>query len=71
MAAALHAALGVRPQLRFVERGKDAVAEEAPAPAESMSEFEDAQPIEGGEHDPFELVKKGLGAEVVEERGAG
>ena len=71
LAEALHAALGVRPQLRFVERGKDAVAEEAtPHAVDSIAEFEDAQPIEGGEHDPFELVKKGLGAEVVEERGA-
>ena len=72
LADAIHAALGIRPQLRFVQRGKDAEPEDAAAPAtESMSEFEDAQPIEGGEHDPFELVKKGLGAEVVEERGAG
>ena len=72
LADAIHAALGIRPQLRFVERGKDAVPEDAATPpTESMSDFEDAQPIEGGEHDPFELVKKGLGAEVVEERGAG
>ena len=69
---ALHAALGIRPQLRFVERGKDAVVDDpTPAGSESIADFEDAQPIEGGEHDPFELVKKGLGAEVVEERGAG
>ena len=72
LADALHAALGIRPQLRFVERGKDAGADDvAPAASESIADFEDAQPIEGGEHDPFELVKKGLGAEVVEERGAG
>ena len=72
LADAIHAALGIRPQLRFVERGKDSAPEDAAAPAtESMSDLEDAQPIEGGEHDPFELVKKGLGAEVVEERGAG
>ncbi len=70
---ALFAALGIRPQLRFVERGKEAVPSEPVQSGGShdISEIEDAQPIEGGEHDPFELVKKGLGAEVVEERGAG
>jgi DNA polymerase-3 subunit gamma/tau len=81
LADALHAALGVRPQLRFVQRGQDADpsatssgeggGDGSGAPGESIADLEDAEPIEGGEHDPFELVKKGLGAEVVEERGAG
>lgn len=71
LADAIHSALGVRPQLLFVERGKDVAAEAAPSAGESIADLEDAEPIEGGEHDPFELVKKGLGAEVVEERGAG
>jgi hypothetical protein len=72
LADAVHAALGVKPQLRFVERGKEAAPFEGPPPTESenIADFVDAEPIEGGEHDPFELVKKGLGAEVVEERGA-
>ena len=70
---ALYSALGVRPMVRFVERGQDpaaagpAVVEDEPQIADAA----DAEPIEGGEHDPLELVKKGLGAEVVEERGAG
>ncbi|MDP9067776.1 MAG: DNA polymerase III subunit gamma/tau [Actinomycetota bacterium] len=74
LASAVYAALGIRPQLRFVERGKDpAVAPADPAAdgSDEIEDYADAQPIEGGEHDPLELVKKGLGAEVVEERGAG
>ena len=70
----LYAALGVRPTVRFVERGQDpASAELASREAEppSAADVADAEPIEGGEHDPLELVKKGLGAEIVEERGAG
>jgi DNA polymerase III subunit gamma/tau len=73
LAGAVHDALGVRPQLTFVERGKDVppAEETSPIENETAAVLEDAQPIEGGEHDPLELVKKGLGAEVVEERGAG
>jgi DNA polymerase III subunit gamma/tau len=73
LAGAVHDALGVRPQLMFVERGKDVapVEETSPIENETVAVLEDAQPIEGGDHDPLELVKKGLGAEIVEERGAG
>ena len=74
LAGAIHAALGIKPVLRFAERGQDAApvpaTPEADPASENIGDFEDAQPIEGGEHDPLELVKKGLGAEVVEERGA-
>lgn len=74
LAGAIHAALGIRPVLRFVERGQGAApvsaAPEADPVTEHIEDFADAEPIEGGEHDPLELVKKGLGAEVVEERGA-
>ena len=75
LAGAIHAALGIKPVLRFVERGQEATPVAATTPgadaaAEHIEDFEDAEPIEGGEHDPLELVKKGLGAEVVEERGA-
>lgn len=40
----------------------------APEPAEEMVDISETKPVLGGEHDPVELVKKGLGAEVVEER---
>ena len=74
LAGAVHAVLGIKPQLRFVERGKDAEparVQEQPAPADAIADYAEAESIEGSEHDPLELVKKGLGAEVVEERGAG
>jgi len=72
---AIHAALGISPQLTFVERGgaaapaqPEAVAEPAPEP--DIGEIADAAPIEATEHDPVELVKRGLGAEIVEEKEA-
>ena len=74
LAGAIHAVLGVKPQLRFVERGKDAepvAVQEQPETAETIADYAEAEPVEGTDHDPLELVKKGLGAEVVEERGAG
>jgi DNA polymerase-3 subunit gamma/tau len=91
LGAAVFAALGIKPSLKFVERGgaPEAVVEEsanteaqAPptasvadpveTPAEGeMVDIEDTTPVEGSEHDPVELVKRGLGAEVVEERTAG
>lgn len=40
----------------------------AAEPAEEMVDISETKPVLGGEHDPVELVKKGLGAEVVEER---
>ena len=71
---AIHAALGVAPQLRFVERGGDAAPIEpdtpatAPEPEPDISDIADAAPIEATDQDPVELVKRGLGAEIVEER---
>ena len=71
---AIHAALGVAPQLRFVERGGDAAPIEpdtpgtAPEPEPDISDITDAAPIEATDQDPVELVKRGLGAEIVEER---
>ncbi|MDQ3981140.1 MAG: hypothetical protein M3271_00490, partial [Actinomycetota bacterium] len=66
LADALHAALGVRPPLRFVTRG----AHSEPAPAESAAgeDLADATPVDPAEHDPVELIKKGFRAEVVEDR---
>jgi hypothetical protein len=78
LAEALHSALGIRPALSFVARGSgptepgDAVQRPAAQPAapaeDEVTDIEDTSPVEGGRHDPIELVKKGLGAEVVEER---
>jgi len=62
VADALHAALGVRPELRFNARGAEAKAEPV---EEHIGVVEDAQPVTA---DPVELVRKGLGAEVVEEK---
>jgi DNA polymerase III subunit gamma/tau len=60
---ALHTALGIRPKLSFVAQGA------APTPSPESSE-ESVELTEGEvkEDDPIELVKKGLAAEVVEER---
>ena len=74
LAGAVHAVLGLKPQLRFVERGKDAepvAVQQEQEDTETIAEYAEAEPVEGTDHDPLELVKKGLGAEVVEERGAG
>lgn len=77
LADALHATLGVRPALDYVARGSGAPAgtEDVPAPAASSSPadgdevvaIEETTPIEGTEHDAVELIKRDLGAEVVEE----
>ena len=85
LATALFASLGIKPTLKFVERGgapEEAVGgEDAGAPAAAVQtqqveeddevDIEDTKPLEGSDHDPVELVKRGLGAEVVEERTAG
>ena len=64
LADALHAALGVRPEIRFAARG--AVPEAAPDETiESVGAAEDAVPVND---DPIELVRRGLGAEVIEEK---
>lgn len=62
VADALHAALGVRPEIRFNARGAEAKAE---AIEEHIGVVEDAKPVTA---DPVELIRKGLGAEVVEEK---
>jgi DNA polymerase-3 subunit gamma/tau len=81
LADALFASLGVRPSLTFAARGsevsagvEDTASESAgtsPKPAASevaeIADYETAVPVEQS-HDPIELIKKGLGAEVVEER---
>jgi DNA polymerase-3 subunit gamma/tau len=60
---ALHAALGIRPPLAFAARGSE------PAAPEKQAE-DDVHDLEASStpHDPVELVVRGLGAEVVEER---
>jgi DNA polymerase-3 subunit gamma/tau len=64
LAEALYSALGIGPRLEFVER------DSTPAPAPAVEEVADlATSTEvSAEHDPIELVKRGLGAEVVEEK---
>ncbi|MDQ3952559.1 MAG: hypothetical protein M3279_06310, partial [Actinomycetota bacterium] len=68
LADALHAALGVRPPLRFVTRGSHAEAAPAAAAAPESDELADATAADAPEHDPVELIKKGFAAEVVEDR---
>jgi DNA polymerase-3 subunit gamma/tau len=58
---ALHASLGIRPRLAFVIQG----GEPHPASEEDEHDVADAS---ADDRDPVELVKEGLGAEVVEER---
>jgi DNA polymerase-3 subunit gamma/tau len=65
LAESVHAALGIRPGLRFAARPP---AGAAPA-QEEAADYADAVPV-AEVHDPVELVKKGFGAEVVEEREA-
>ena len=67
LADALHAALGVRPDLSFSARGAGSVPEPAKNDLPDISEAD----VAGStvvQDDPIELVRKGLGAEVVEEK---
>ena len=69
LADAIHAALGVRPALRFSARG----TEEGDAGGSDDHEKEavsidETTPATDADQDAVELVKKGLGAEIVEER---
>jgi DNA polymerase III subunit gamma/tau len=66
LAEALHAALGIKPGLAFIQRDVAAPAE-VPA-AEDATDLAPAATDEDADHDPVELVKRGLGAEVVEEK---
>ena len=65
---ALHASLGIKPQVSFVAVG----SRQAPPVSEdedsSVVDISDTAPAEA-DHDPIELLKKGLGAEVVESHG--
>jgi DNA polymerase III gamma/tau subunit len=66
LADALFASLGIRPKVSFTPQGerlKDAKSDEK----EEKVDYADATPVR--DEDPVELVKRGLGAEVVEERG--
>jgi DNA polymerase III subunit gamma/tau len=65
LADALHAALGVRPQLFFVARGQVAPEPEKDDLPDIGEAVATATVVQD---DPIELVRKGLGAEVVEEK---
>jgi hypothetical protein len=65
---ALHASLGIKPRVSFVAVG----SKQGPAVAEededsTVVDISDTAPAEA-DHDPIELLKKGLGAEVVDDR---
>jgi len=74
---ALYAALGLKPFLRFAERGAQPLDSEAgsqssgEASSDSESDdggsYADAAEATDVDHDPVELLKKGLDAEVVRE----
>ena len=76
-ADALHAALGVRPQIAFVARG-EVVTGAADEPSSSPSSGSTGpsaggfvgEPLSDIEEDPIELVKKGFAAQVVEEKSS-
>jgi hypothetical protein len=63
---ALHAALGIRPSLTFVARGSDPSASDRPAEDDHTHDL--TETTTSPTHDPVELIVRGLGAEVVEER---
>jgi DNA polymerase-3 subunit gamma/tau len=67
LAEALHAALGIKPGLAFMQRDLSAPVDALPTP-EAVPDYATAAAEETVEHDPVELVKRGLGAEVVEEK---
>ena len=76
MADALYAALGLKPFLRFAERGAEPLDSETgsqsggetPSGSEAEGDsYADAAEAVDVDHDPVELVKKGLDAEVVRE----
>jgi DNA polymerase-3 subunit gamma/tau len=81
--AALQASLGIKPTVGFVARGSGAPppaessaagpssdANQVPAatPQDEEVQVEDTVALEDSAHDPVELIKQGLGGEVVEER---
>jgi DNA polymerase-3 subunit gamma/tau len=72
---ALYAALGLKPFLRFAERGAEPLdseagsqqSDEASSGSESGGSYADAAEAVDVDHDPVELLKKDLDAEVVRE----
>jgi DNA polymerase-3 subunit gamma/tau len=74
---ALYAALGLKPFLRFAERGAEPLDSEAGSQtsdeassgseSETSGSYADAAEAVDVDHDPVELLKKGLDAEVVRE----
>ncbi len=76
LAGAIRAALGIEPKLLFAERGARPVSGDEEAggqaaqpkpPPGNPNSYADAAEAEDVNHDPVELVKKDLGAEVVRE----
>ena len=67
LADSLHAALGIKPALRFVSRagGKPARSTPPDDPAQT-TDLENSEPA--AEQDPVELLKKGLKAEVIDQK---
>ena len=68
LSEALFSTLGVRPRLAFVHQGGSQAVVPEPQPAAPVAESD--EPGEDAAPDPIELIKSGLGAEVVEERSA-
>ena len=64
----IHAALGVRCSVAFAARGAASPAPE-PEPQETIEDVADSQALDASADDPVELIRKGLGGEVVEEVG--
>ena len=63
-ADSIHAALGIRPGLRFQSvPSRNTRSSSTP----EVVDLAESTPIESRAHDPIELLKKGFGAEVVEE----
>jgi DNA polymerase-3 subunit gamma/tau len=67
LADSLFASLGVRPRVSFAPQGERSSGRPSEEKEEAV-DYADATPVTH-EQDPIELVKKGLSAEVVEERG--
>jgi hypothetical protein len=84
---ALYDVLGVRPTIGFVARGSGSPAPrnqgastsapsaaprpDTPPAADETVDVEQTQPLADSEHDPVELLKKGLSAEVIEQSRGG
>jgi hypothetical protein len=69
---AVFGSLGIKPEIEFEARGEapgGAATDAGSSPANLVEEVPDE--TQTVDHDPIELVKKGLGAEVVEEREDG